>query len=110
MKLTDPDGKPFVGSTVVADLRQGGRIHLRRLERAGDQGVLLEVAARSITRTRETSLRALIRQPDAARANTGCKTSAVFGECGRWQTDGEQSNCKASVKRSRMAEMVRGGA
>ena len=27
------------------DLRQVGRVHLRRLERAGDQGVLLEVAA-----------------------------------------------------------------
>ena len=45
VKLTDFDGKPFVGSTVLSDLRQVGRVHLRRLERAGDQGVLLEVAA-----------------------------------------------------------------
>ena len=45
VKLTDLDGKPFVGSTVLTRLRQGRRVHLRRLERAGDQGVLLEVAA-----------------------------------------------------------------
>ena len=56
LKLTDVAGKPFVGSTRARHLRQGGRVHLRRVERGGDQGVLLEMAAAAISPQTETSL------------------------------------------------------
>ena len=48
------------------DLRQVGRVHLRRLERAGDQGVLLEVAAAATTRRPRSSLDRWFQQPDRA--------------------------------------------
>ncbi len=44
LKLTDFSGEPFVGSTVVAIYDKCARIHFRRLERARDQRVLLELA------------------------------------------------------------------
>ena len=66
VKLTDFVGKPFVGSTVLTDLRQERRVHLRRLERAGDQGVLLEVAAASLPADR-VEPGPLVRQPAAQR-------------------------------------------
>ena len=53
LKLTGPDGKPYVGSTVVSIYDKARRVHLRRLERAGHQGVLLEVAPAASPERRE---------------------------------------------------------
>ena len=79
VKLTDFFGKPFVGSTVLSDLRQERGVHLRRLERAGDQGVLLEVAAAPLSADR-VEPRPVVRQPAAAAARSACRNLGVFGE------------------------------
>jgi hypothetical protein len=47
VKLTELNGEPFVGSTVVSVYDKVRRVHLRRFERRRHQGVLLEMAAAS---------------------------------------------------------------
>ena len=62
----DRPGRQAVRRLDGADgLRQGRRVHLRRLERAGDQGVLLEVAAAPLPADR-IEPRSLVRQPGQA--------------------------------------------
>ena len=81
-KLTDPNGQPVERLHRGQHLRQGCGIHLRRIQRSGDQELLLEVAAEQLRRRPSRSL---------FRASGQVLHSGEIAACSTWEASGTWS-------------------